>query len=359
MDKALKAACELDLGFPFHRPETPAQRLRAIADWMEAGGKGWEVYVTGETAQALEQRIAELTGKPAAIWMPTGTMGQALAARLHCESRGNYRLALHPNSHLLLHEQGGARYVHGLDPVEIGEWAKVLTASDLPDNAGCAIVELGQRHNGGLLPRWGVLEALKARATELNLPLHMDGARLWSTRPHFDNRSYAEICEGFASVYVSLYKDIGAIGGAVLAGEEAFIEQMRTWRARLGGMFPMAWPNTADALRLLDEQVELMPELVARARMLGEAIDRLDGLSVTPSPVQTNLFHVEADASVDAIDAARDAVARDHSVWLFSRCWGLPQQERPAIEVTVGAKLYDMPPERVIEAFAGLARRLA
>ena len=358
MDKALKASCELDLGFPFHRPETPAQRLRAIADWMEADGKGWELYVSGATAQALEARIADLTGKPEAIWMPTGTMGQALAARLHCEARGNYRLAQHPSSHLLLHEQEGARYVHGLDPVEVGDWDKVLTASDLPDNAGCAIIELGQRHNGGLLPRWGVLEALKARAAELNLPLHMDGARLWSTRPHFDNRSYAEICDGFASVYVSLYKDIGAIGGAVVSGEQAFIDQMRTWRARLGGMVPMAWPNTADALRLLDEQIALMPELVARARVLGDAIDRIDGLSVTPAPVHTNLFHVEVDASVDAIDAARDAVARDQSVWLFSRCWDLPRQTRPAIEVTVGARMLDLPAARVIEAFSALARRL-
>ena len=358
MDATLRASCKHDLGFPFHRPETPAERLRAIADWMEGQGAGWEIYAGGPTADALEARIAELTGKEAAVWMPSGTLAQALAARLHCEARGNYRLALHPSSHLLLHEQDGARYVHGLQPVEIAEWDKVVTASDLPVDVGCAMIELGQRHNGGLLPRWGVLDALKARAAELDLPLHMDGARLWSTRPYFDNRSYAEICAGFASVYVSLYKDIGAIGGAVLAGDAAFIAQARIWRARLGGMLPMAWPNIADAMRLLDQQIDLMPALVARARELGEAIDAIGGLRVQPAPVQTNLFHVEADVSADALEAARDAIAREHAIWLFSRCWSLPGQARPAIEVTVGAKLYDMPPGKVIDAFAALAARI-
>lgn len=356
MSAALRSRCTIDLGFPFHRAETPAERLRALADWMEERGAGWDLYCAGSTAEALEARIAELTGKDAAVWMPSGTMGQGIAARLHCARTGTNRLGLHPSSHLLLHEQDGVRHVHGLEPVEIGAWRREVRASDLTDDLGCAIIELGQRQTGGLLPDWETLEALKAEARARGIPLQMDGARLWSVRPHFDNRSYAEVCEGFSSVYVSFYKDIGAIGGAALAGDKDFVAEMRAWRARMGGMLPMAWPNIADALRRLDREIAAMPDRVARARLLGDAIARIDGLDVLP--VQTNLFHVLADAPVDAIEAARNAVAEEDGIWLFGRCWDYPDQAAPAIEMSVGETLLALEPQIVIDAFTRFAQRL-
>lgn len=347
---ALRAGCEIDLGFPFQRPESPAHRLRALADEIEARGYGWEYYAGGETAQALESRIAALTGKPAALWFPTGTMAQGIAARIHCAASGRPVVALHPTSHLLLHEEDGIRHVHGLDVWPVGDWNAVPEAADVPDGAGCFILELAQRHNGGLAPSWAALMQLQARLRDAGTPLHMDGARLWAVRGAFDNRSYAEICDGFDSVYVSLYKDLGAISGAVLTGSAAFIAQARIWRSRMGGLMPVALPNTADALRRLDDLIAEMPDCLARARALAAQLAELPHLHVRPPA--TNLFHIGVEADLGRIDAARDQVAQEMGIWLFSRCWTYPPQPRPAIEMNVGGKLLDIGSDRILDGFA-------
>lgn len=354
--QTLKARCSIDLGFPFHRTESPAERMRAIAEEIEASGDEWEIYASGPYAEALEARIAALTGKPAALWLPTGTMAQGIAARIHCDAAGRNELALHPTSHLILHEQDSAVHVHGLKPRMIGEWNSALKAGDIPASAGCAIIELAQRQNGGLLPEWDVLEALKARAAELGVALHMDGARLWALPGAYEGRSHAQICDGFSSVYVSLYKDLGAISGAVLAGDEDFIEAARIWRARMGGTLPIALPNMADALARLDALLAEMPAYIARAGELASAINAINGLTV--SAPKTNLFHIEVNASIDRINQARDHVAQTQGIWLFSRCWDYPEQACPAIEMTVGGKMLDIDPKLIIDGYSLFAETL-
>lgn len=352
----LKSQCEIDLGFPFQAPQTPSERLRRLAARIEAGADVWEYYCSGPSAEALEARVAELTGKPAALWFPTGTMAQGVAARIHCDTVERPRLALHPTSHLLLHEHEGVHHLHGLELGKVGRWNEVLNADDIPQDAGCFFLELGQRHNGGLLPSWEGLEAIKERASAYRVALHMDGARLWSVRQAYDNRSYAEICDGFESVYVSLYKDVGAMSGAVLVGSEPFIEQARIWRARMGGMLPVGLPFIVDALDRLDTVIAQMPELVSCAKALAGDIDRLDRLSVTPP--QTNLFHIEVDASIEAIEHARDRVAQEQHIWLFSRCWDYPEQAHPAIEINIGDKLLGVDGSHIINGFKRFAEAL-
>ena len=178
MNAALRARCDLDLGFPFHTDGSPADRLERVAAYMRSAGLSAEAYLTGESVARLEARMASLFGKPAAVWFPSGTMAQGVAARLHCKAAGNARLGLHPTSHLALHEEDGHIHLHGLEPVSCGAWPRPLSADDLPAGAGCTIIELPQRHNGGAVPGWDTLQAIKARARETGQALHMDGNQI-------------------------------------------------------------------------------------------------------------------------------------------------------------------------------------
>ncbi|WP_291845382.1 beta-eliminating lyase-related protein [Maricaulis sp.] len=355
MNAALKARCDLDLGFPFHHEIAPADRLEAVADFMRQEGFGAEAYLTGGSVSRLEARMAELLGKPAAAWFPTGTMAQGIAARLHCTDAGDNRLALHPTSHLALHEEDGHIHLHGLRPLEIGAWSRPLKADDLPESAGCAFIELPQRHNGGALPSWDELVAIKARAASRGLPLHMDGARIWALPSAWPGQGWPEICDGFASVYVSFYKDLGASGGAILAGETDFIDAARLWLARMGGRLVSPWPMVPDALRVLDMRLGKMPGFVDRAREIAAGVGQRDGLAITPNPPQVNMMHLRLDCDVATAGAARDAAAEASGVWLGNHFWHFDHDPVPALELVIGERALDADPARIIAAIRIMA----
>ena len=350
MSTSIRAQCDLDLGFPFHTDGDPADRLERVAAYMRAQGLGPEAYLTGESVTRLEARMAELLGKPAAVWFPTGTMAQGVAARIHCAEAGDTRLGLHPTSHLALHEEDGHTHLHGLEPVSCGDWSRPMRPDDLPEQAGCCFIELPQRHNGGALPDWDTLVAIKARARDAGLTLHMDGARLWALPSAWSGHDLAEICDGFASVYASFYKDLGASGGAILAGGEDFVVEARLWLARMGGRLVLAWPMVPDALRVLDARLDLVPDFVARARQIAAGVGELPGLTITPNPPQVNMMHVRLDCDVETAEAARDAAAEATRVWLGNRFWQFEQDPVPALEIAIGERALAADPDRIIEA---------
>jgi len=350
MNAALKARCDLDLGFPYHHEIEPVDRLNTIADWMRSEGLGAEVYLSGESVSRLEARMAEMLGKPAAAWFPSGTMAQGVAARIHCATSGDSRLGLHPTSHLALHEEDAHIHLHGLSTLTLGEWSRPLRAADLPASAGCAFLELPQRHNGGALPSWSELQAITARAASTGLPLHMDGARIWALPSAWPGHDWPEICEGFASVYVSFYKDMGACGGAILAGETDFIDEARLWLARMGGRLVSAWPMVPDAVRVLDLRLGQMPALVDRAREIAAGVGPFTGLTITPDPPQVNMMHVRLDCDMSTAEAARDAAAEATGVWLGGRFWSFESDPVPALEIVIGERALEADPARIIEA---------
>lgn len=354
MSTDIKPACQYDLSFPFHHQETALDRLTAIQTFMTDRQFDREYLLQGPAIEHFESKIAELFGKQAAMWCSTGTLAQGIAARIYADKRPNQPLLLHCTSHLQLHEEDGYRHAHGLDARTIGKWREPVTAELLDEDTACAFIELPQRHSGGLLPTWEQLTALKQKASELQLPLHMDGARIWSCRPYYENSSYAEIVSGFDSIYVSLYKDIGAIGGALLIGDNDFIKQARIWRTRLGGLLVEPWPMVCDALRLLDKRLAQMPRFVARAGELAALIAPMDKIRIDPQPPQINLFHGLLPCSAAQAEAARDHAAIKTGVWLAKRFWNYEGNEQCAMEITIGEKACDIPDGKFADAVAAL-----
>ncbi|MFY0578791.1 beta-eliminating lyase-related protein [Cystobacter fuscus] len=147
------------------------------------------------------------------------------------------------------------------------------------------------------------------------MKLHMDGARLWESQP-FYGRSYADICRGFDSVYVSFYKMVGALGGAMVVGGKDFIRTARMWRHRHGGNLFQMLPYVASAAMRLDDVLGRIPAYVQRAKSITEALAADSRLVVLPRPVQTNLFRVFLRGDPAAFSRQRIASrARTPSGW--------------------------------------------
>lgn len=271
-------------------------------------------YGKGEVPERLEARIAALLGKEAAVWMPSGTMAQQIAVRIHAERRGRQAVAFHPHCHLDTHEERGYAVLHGLHAVLLGRRDRLMRAEDLEGVAeplAAVLVELPQRDLGGLLPEWDELVALCDVARATGAALHLDGARLWQCGP-FYGRELAEIAALFDTVYVSFYKDLRAGAGCALAGDAELVAEARVWQIRQGGRMFSVLPLLLAAEQGLDDVLPRMPELVARAKEVAAAVlDAREGLHVLPDPPQTAMFHVlqppkrhaEWTASVD--DLAR------------------------------------------------------
>jgi threonine aldolase len=348
-----------------HAPPEPGVELARIGHWCQEHGWHADRYGEGELIEGFERKVATLLGKAAAVFMPSGTMAQLIALRIWCERKGIRRIAMHATSHLELHEERAYAHLHGLDATLLGARERPTDARDLAallaksiadstERPAALLVELPAREIGGRLPAWEEIEALSALAHDHGMRLHMDGARLWEAREYFAPRSLADLCARFDSVYVSFYKGIGALAGAMLLGPEDFIAEARIWRRRQGGTLVQLHPFVASAAMRLDMQLAKMPAYRARALGFAAGLSTIDGIVVDPQPPQVNLFHVHFAAPPAALTAARDQIASEDGAWLAQRFGPGNTPGWSSIEIYVGDNLLAHDNSTVIPLFAKL-----
>jgi len=354
----LRRHCELIV--PGFAAASPADEFRRMADWCEANAVEHDLYGQGALIAAFEQKIAALLGKPAAAFMPSGIMAQLAAVRIWTEAAGVARFGMHPTAHLMHHEEEAYEALLRCHGVPLGNRLRPMLASDLQasrQRLACAIVELPIREAGGQLPSWDELETLKAAAQERGVHLHMDGARLWESAAHY-KKDYAQIAAGFDSVYVSVYKGIGALSGALLAGSDDFVASARLWRRRLGGTLYHLSPMVVSAAMRFDERIALMPALFERTLDLATGLSTQPALRVNPAVPHTNMLHLHFDASADAVLRARDELAATTRCWLVD---GVRPSEVPGWSVSelyVGDRLLQADNTRLLPLFARLSEAM-
>ena len=342
----------------WHGGPTLRDKLAAVAE-ATAPGERTDHYGSGERIERLEQRVAELLGKEAAVFMPSGTMAQQIALRIWCD-RGTIRtVAFHPTCHLEIHEERGYQWLHGLRARLVGDPNRLIRLEDLEairEPVAALLLELPQREIGGLLPDWDDLAAQSAWARERGIAMHLDGARLWEAAPFYD-RPHAEIARLFDSVYVSFYKGLGALAGAALVGDAALVAEARVWQRRQGGNLVTMHPFVVSAERALDERLERAPTYLAHARALAAALIAVDGLEVVPDPPRTALFHVLLRGDREQLSDAALAVAEDRGVFLFGDpgTTTLPGWQRH--EVMVGESTLALEPTEVRDLYAEILAR--
>jgi threonine aldolase len=358
--RAAWAACDRFVtGFaPSERD--PRSTLLALAELAPAASDA-DRYGGGPLAERLEARVAELLGKEAAVWMPSGTMAQQIALRIHARRAGRELVAFHPLCHLDVHEERGYEWLHGLRATLLGQRDRLVTAKDVEELAepvAAVLLELPQRDLGGQLPVWDDLVALVDAAREGGAALHLDGARLWQCG-HFYERTLAEVAALFDTVYVSFYKDLRAPAGCMLAGPKEVVAEARVWQVRHGGRLFTAYPFLLAAEAGLDEVLPRMPAYVSHTRALGEALAALDDVSVVPNPPQAAMFHVHVRRDHERLEEAAVELAEETRTWTAS-FWRPGADPAVAVtELSLGEANLAVRATEAVELYSELLRRSA
>lgn len=284
-------------------PVSPQDELRSlIAELDRSDDSTWDRYGEGGPVAALESQVAELLGKPAAVMFPSGTMAQQSTLRVWSDRQGDRRIAIPALSHLLHHEQDGPRLLNGF------EWALLTTGSVVPTvdhlaaitgRLGAVLLELPLRDAGYLLPSWEELEAFSRVCHDRGVPLHLDGARIWESASHLGH-SPEQIAALADTVYVSFYKGLRGLAGAVVAGPEDVIAEVRLWRSRHGGTLWTMLPYAVSALRGLREELPRMAEYHERAVAMAELL-ATKGIRTLPERPHCNAFRLIVEASGAAV----------------------------------------------------------
>ncbi|WP_280696455.1 beta-eliminating lyase-related protein [Kitasatospora sp. GP82] len=347
------------------RPQSIRERLTALSALHEPSTDGAAVYDLDQSpdfygdglVRTLEGRVADLLGKPDALFFPTGTMAQQVALRIWAERSGNHTVAMHPLAHTEVHERRAYARLSGLDAVWPTTGPRLPTATellDLGENFGTLMVELPLRDVGFLLPTWPELVSLTAAARERGAAVHLDGARLWESTSHL-GRTLPQIADLADSVYVSFYKTLGGISGAALAGPEDFVREARSWRHRYGGQLFQQWPAALAALAGLGSELPRLDAYVAHARTVAAALAEVPGARVFPEPPHTHQFQLWLPHPAKDLDEAGLRLAEEEGLALF---WGWSEPGLPGlaghsmIEVTVAAEALDWTAKEITEAMA-------
>lgn len=339
-----------------HSPQKAGEEFALIAEWCRTNNFIADVYGAGDLISSFEKKIAELLGFEAACFMPSGTMAQQIALKVYAQTTGNQSFAVHPTSHLELHENHAYSHLSNLKCVFIGNKNRQLNAQDLarfPVSISTVIIELPAREIGGQLPNWKELQSIKKTAKKRGVFLHMDGARLWETK-NFYQKTYREICRGFDSVYVSFYKGIGAMTGAMLLGSDKFIAESRVWLRRFGGNLFQLHPYVASAAMRFDRAIKAMPQYLERTNNAYEILKKIPSISFCPDPPQVNMFHLYFNASPEKLTQARDKIARENKIWVANSFHSTALENLSYTEIYVGSALLRVNDDELFSAFSKL-----
>jgi threonine aldolase len=334
-----------------HGPRTAAETLSSIPTDL-----GLDRYGAGGAVEVLEKEICRLLGKPAAVFMPSGTMAQQIALRIHADRRNTRAIAFHPTCHLEIHEDKAYQRLHGLVGVKVGNPHRLFTLDELkavPEPLAAVLFELPQREIGGFLPAWDDLRKQIDYVKWRGAAAHMDGARLWESAA-FYGKSYAKIAAPFDTVYVSFYKGIGALPGCCLAGEEDVIAEARAWRKRHGGTLYGMWPNAASALAGLEKRLPLMRRYAEHARRIAEKLRTVPNVEVAPSTPHTNMMHLYLRVGEKAFKTASARIARERGVVTWPGSAPGQGARTRVVEFTVGDSTLTFKPQEVADLISEL-----
>jgi threonine aldolase len=280
---------------------------------MASAEVGDDVYGEDPTINRLEARAAEIFGREASIFIPTGTMGNQIAIRLHTDH--GQEVICEARSHVLDWEMAMMSAFSGCSPRTIaGErgiltWAQIssVIAPKMYYRAPTGLICLENSHNmaGGTVTPLPVYEEIWKGAAEAGLPTHLDGARVFNAATAL-GISVAELTRGFDTVNFCLSKGLGAPVGSILVGSRAVIDRARIFRKALGGGMRQVGILAAAGLIALEEGPLRLHEDHANARLLADALATCERVEIDLPSVQTNivLFALKGGGDAPALVAS-------------------------------------------------------
>jgi len=305
------------------RSDTVTRPTDAMRAAMAQATVGDDQYGEDPTTNRLQERVAELLGKPAALWLPSGTMANQVALRVL--TRPGDDVIVSRESHAVWHETGGSAANAGVQFTEIGARGvynvEDFLAARKPRGHAIypptTLLEIENTHNrsGGIVFPQDEAERLCAAADEHDVATFLDGARLWNAAVASGRRE-AQLAAPFDLVAVALSKGLGAPGGSLLAGSRELIERAVRYRRMFGGAMRQVGIYAAAGLHALDHHRTRLVEDHANARRIATVLAQHPRVDLELASVQTNIivFRLRADAPDAAAVVER---ARERGVLLF------------------------------------------
>lgn len=345
-------------------PRNAADQLRRLNEIAVTTGFEDDDFSLGGSVGRLERAMAEQLGKERAIFMPTGTLANHLAIRTHCATGGaagggtGGRAAVQEQSHMFNDTGDSLQRLSGINLVPLATDRVHFTAAELKEAfensvtgrvmnpISAVMVETPVRRRSGQVVPWNELVAISETAQKLGIPSHLDGARLFmaAAATGHDVRAYAGL---FDSVYVSLYKFLGAPFGGVLAGDSEFIEGMYHDRRMFGGGLAQSALVAALALHGLPGFEEKFAAALGKSARLFSDINRIPDLSITPFEHGSNIFQLDLGKSIDLVHFT--GALADRGVFIY------PQDGVRPVDLHVNATMLRRPNDELAETFAKAA----
>lgn len=281
------------------RSDTVTKPTGAMRAAMAAADVGDDVYGEDPTANRLQERAAEIFEKEAALFVPTGSMGNQIAVKLH--TKPGQEIVIEERGHIFNYELGTPAVVSGVMVRTVRSndgsghltWDEIHSALKIGQpyySSPTGLICLENTHNfaGGSVMTAEHCADVCSRAHAVGIPVHMDGARIFNASAALET-SVADLTRHCDSVQFCLSKALGAPVGSVLVGSREFINEARTWRKRLGGGMRQVGILAAAGLIAIEESPKRLYEDHANARRLAEGLAEISGVAIDPERVVTNI----------------------------------------------------------------------
>jgi hypothetical protein len=324
---------------------SPAASLRFLADECDrlkiesrdvyGGGAPW--------LSDFEGKVAAFTRKEAALYVPSGTMAQQIALAVYREDYGNREspFIAHVSSHLNIHEQDSYAHLLAVPALFCGVTAEPLDYKSVDmalnnhaEGGGsdpfALIVEVPHRENGGSMTSIEDLVKLRERCTEIGCRMHCDGARLFEALGgQMGGANKDVLLDAFDSIYISFYKGLGGMTGAMLAGNVSFINKSRVWLRRFGGNLYNNLPYAISGLSAIDllgdtfgPRYETLQRYVHVIRSTATSVGASESITFWPNEVTCCMTHCHLKASPLHLAAVFEAAEQESGVKVCPRVRG-------------------------------------
>jgi len=303
---------------------------------MAAAVVGDDVYGEDPTVRLLEEETAGLLGKEAALFVPSGCMGNQIAVAVH--TKPGDEILCDRMSHIAQVEARTITEFLGCRFAPVDAERGLLTEADIErgfSDSGRSIrlLEIENTHNwhSGAVYSMGGLQAIAAQGRDRGVPVHLDGARLWNASVASEE-PLDRLAGAAQSVMVCYSKGLGAPVGSAVAGTRAFIHEARARRKMFGGAMRQAGILAAGALHAVRHHRDRLIEDHRRARRLAEAIAETPGIRLDPATIRTNTIIADTGTSPQGVEAFVDAVAREG---VLIQAFGGPRHFRAVLHLDV------------------------
>jgi threonine aldolase len=300
------------------RSDTVTRPTPAMRTAMASAEVGDDVYREDPTINLLEKRAAEIFGREAALFVPTGTMGNQIALKLHTQP--GQEIISESRAHILDWEMATTATFSGCLIRAVPTPDGILTWRDIEPviykrgsfRAATGLIEIENTANlaGGRVTPLPVLEEIWQNAKEHKLPTHLDGARIFNAAVAL-RVNVKDLTRGFDTVMFCLSKGLCAPVGSMLVGSAALMEQARIYRKALGGGMRQAGVLAAAGLIALEEMPARLHEDHANAKLLAESLAQIEGVSIDPAAVETNIVILKLTGTLAAADLSARLKARN------------------------------------------------